>query len=135
VVAGDHHQLAVLGERRDGAAPRGGGLGDRERAAHPDVDQLGSWPLRIDDLTRLGLHLVLGGHGRGAASRPATIVPAALQNRISRSVPQPASRPWHSPPPNASPAPRPFTTVSAAVPPRYLPNVVTSGSATPVLGG
>ena len=44
------------------------------------------------------------------ARRPATIAPAALQNRMLRSRSHPARREWHRAPPNASPAPRPLTT-------------------------
>ena len=44
------------------------------------------------------------------AIRKATIAPAALANLTTRARSQPASRPWHSAPPKASPAPRPFTT-------------------------
>ena len=39
-----------------------------------------------------------------------------LANAIVRSSPQPDSRPWHSAPPKASPAPRPFTTSTWCTP-------------------
>jgi hypothetical protein len=44
------------------------------------------------------------------SSRDATSAPAALAKRSTRSSGQPASSPWHSAPPNASPAPSPHTT-------------------------
>src|SRR5215211_5519341 len=42
--------------------------------------------------------------------RDATSAPAAFANRSVRSSGQPASSPWQSAPPKASPAPRPLTT-------------------------
>ena len=63
------------------------------------------WPPRP-----LALTSSVVGMASAQASREATIAPAALQNRIAYSRSQPASRPWHSAPPNASPAPRPLTT-------------------------
>ena len=44
------------------------------------------------------------------ASRDATIAPAAFAKRITRSMSHPASSPWQSAPPNASPAPSPLST-------------------------
>ena len=53
---------------------------------------------------------VSSGIASAHASRDATSAPAALQNRITALQRPPASSPWHSAPPNASPAPRPLTT-------------------------
>ena len=44
------------------------------------------------------------------SSREATIAPAPFANRTHSAGGQPASRPWQSAPPNASPAPSPQTT-------------------------
>src|SRR5919198_381474 len=102
------------------ANPPPGGLGDRRRVGRPDLGQPGV--ARGELLGRLRAHHVplapassastsaAVGIAAEQASLEATIAPAALANVSSRSSSQPASSPWHSAPPNASPAPRPLTT-------------------------
>ena len=84
------------------------------RVAGPRLGDLTQRPQRFGAATRGiqdRLHLGGGRHRRpNRTAGDATIAPAAFANRIMRSVSQPDSRPWHSAPPNASPAPSPFTT-------------------------
>ena len=102
-------RCAPMRPLRSGA--RGGQLGDPARVAHAGPHQslmLSVWLMRAPSRTFSSSSLV--GIASAQASRPATTAPAALANRRIRSTSQPDSRPWHSAPPNASPAPSPFTT-------------------------
>ena len=119
VVGGDDHQAAV----RRAASGRSGARG-------PQLRRPRSGARARVSVRRCGVDAVRG-HGRSPSPPPASAVSTSAvgrhrgraleprrrrwrrrrwRTRMVRSSAQPASRPWQSAPPNASPAPRPLTT-------------------------